>query len=68
MPIFKYITIQPIDLQNILEELKAQHWTFGPVIIRDSGSQWIIRDMNEQMIKCIDKTPNHHPSSFNKLS
>lgn len=54
------ITIHPHDLQNILEELSAQQWSQGQVIIRDTGTKYIIRDTNENLI-CEIKQSHEEP-------
>lgn len=48
------IIIQPQDLQQIIEELAAKKWDSGPVIIRDLGKQFIVRDKNNGYITEID--------------
>lgn len=55
MPFTNELMIQPIDLQNILEKLKELKWSGGPVIIRDMGTEYVIRDINDQHIATIEQ-------------
>lgn len=61
MPFNNEITIHPHDLQQIMSTLAIQCYLTGPVIIRDNGKQFVIRDINEQHIAKIDKTTIEEP-------
>ena len=50
------IIIHPQDLQEIIDTLAANTWCHGPVIIRDTGKQFIVRDTNEGHLTTIEKT------------
>lgn len=50
------IIIEPQDLQEIIDYLHAYVWSGGPVIIRDIGSKFVVRDINENQITYIEKT------------
>ena len=50
------IIIHPNDLQEIVDTLAAHPFETGPVIIRDTGNEFIIRDQDEQYLATIEKT------------
>lgn len=56
MPATNQITIQPADLQQIIEKLSALQWSTGPVVIKEYGSFYLLRDINEGHIASINKT------------
>jgi hypothetical protein len=56
MPLTDEITIHPKDLKKIVSHLKLIKWNQGMVIIRDTGTQYIIRDKDENKICTIDQS------------
>jgi hypothetical protein len=56
MPFTTELTIHPHDLQKILDELSVHSWSQGPVIIRDLGTHYIVRDVNLNHILTIEQT------------
>jgi len=56
MPAPDQIIIHPATLQKILNQLSAKAWTDAEIIIRDTGTQFIIRDPFENFITVVDKT------------
>lgn len=63
MPFNNEITIDPANLCSIIARLKAISWSAGPVIIRDLGPSFQVRDKSEQHIFSLVK--NEQPTIDN---
>lgn len=63
MPPTDEITIHPNDLKRITKHLKLIRWNQGVVIIRDTGTKYIIRDKDENHICTLDQS-NSSEGSF----
>jgi hypothetical protein len=50
------ITIHPHDLQEIVDTISSQPFREVPIIIRDTGNEFVVRDINEQLITTVHKT------------
>ena len=61
MPFNNEITIQPYDLEKIIQQLKAISWSQGPVIIRDLGEAFQLRDKSEHHIFSFPKNEHDEP-------
>lgn len=55
MPFNNEITIDPLSLLSIIQQLKRIKWSAGPVIIRDIGESFQVRDIDEQHIFSMPK-------------
>ena len=55
MPFNNEITIDPASIFNIMQMLKNLSWSGGPVIIRDLGTSFQVRDKDEQHIFSLVK-------------
>ena len=55
MPFNNEITIDPLSLMSIMQQLKRMAWSAGPVIIRDLGESFQVRDTSEHHIFSLPK-------------
>ena len=54
MPLTEEIMIHPADLEKILQHLRLIKWDSGSIIIRDTGTKYIVRDKDEQHVCSIE--------------
>ena len=55
MPLLESININPIDLQEILNQLAAKDY-HGQVTIIDCKFSWTVRDSNQFLLADVKKT------------